>query len=413
MHELKDLGGILGLLSWDQETYLPAKAGPARAAQLATLQGLYHQRLVAPELGEWLEQAERGALDAETRAMVGCFRRERDHAVRVPERWCGSSPRPSPPGSRAGGRRGPSAASTGSPPRSQRLLELRREQADAVGPRGRALRRAARQLRAGDETARLLRCWSGCARARAARGGARRRGPADPSSSTAGRSTPSSSGCSPSSCWSAGLRPEGRPAGPEHPPVHRRHAPHRRAAHHPRSTRATPRPRCSARFTRAATGSTSRASPRSTTARRWPRRRRWGCTSRSPASGRTSSGRSLPVLGVPLPSAPGRFPEELGEWSWRSSTGPSTGCGARPSGSRRTRSPTTCTSSCARARAAAAARRAGGRGPARGVEREDGAHARAPSRATTWRACCRTSTGRGASSATSRPTRSETCTRPR
>src|SRR5262249_17392267 len=70
MHELKDLGGVLGPLTWDQETYLPSKAGPARAAQLATLQGLYHQRLVAPEVGDWLEQAERGDIDAETRAML-------------------------------------------------------------------------------------------------------------------------------------------------------------------------------------------------------------------------------------------------------------------------------------------------------------------------------------------------------
>src|SRR5262249_29597249 len=70
MHELKDLGGVLGLLTWDQETYLPAKAGAARAAQLATLQGLYHQRLVAREVGEWLQQAERGDLDTDTRAML-------------------------------------------------------------------------------------------------------------------------------------------------------------------------------------------------------------------------------------------------------------------------------------------------------------------------------------------------------
>ena len=68
MHELKDLGGVLGLLTWDQETYLPEKAGAARAAQLATLQGLYHQRLVAPEVGEWLEKAERDDVDADTRA---------------------------------------------------------------------------------------------------------------------------------------------------------------------------------------------------------------------------------------------------------------------------------------------------------------------------------------------------------
>ena len=70
MHELKDLGGILGLMTWDQETYLPSKAGAARAAQLATLQGLYHQRLVAPEVGDWLEQAERTENDPATRAML-------------------------------------------------------------------------------------------------------------------------------------------------------------------------------------------------------------------------------------------------------------------------------------------------------------------------------------------------------
>jgi carboxypeptidase Taq len=51
MHELKDLGGTIGLLTWDQETYLPSKAGAARAAQLSTLQGLYHQRLVARRWG--------------------------------------------------------------------------------------------------------------------------------------------------------------------------------------------------------------------------------------------------------------------------------------------------------------------------------------------------------------------------
>jgi carboxypeptidase Taq len=136
MHELKDLGGILGLLTWDQETYLPAKAGPARAAQLATLQGLYHQRLVAPEVGEWLERAERSELDDETRATLKVFRRERDHAVRVPESLIRALAEAQSEGlqawreARAERRFGRFA------PALERLLQLRREQADAIGHGG-------------------------------------------------------------------------------------------------------------------------------------------------------------------------------------------------------------------------------------------------------------------------------------
>lgn len=51
MQELRDLQGLIGLATWDMETYLPSKAGPARSHQLSTLQGLHHERLVDPRLG--------------------------------------------------------------------------------------------------------------------------------------------------------------------------------------------------------------------------------------------------------------------------------------------------------------------------------------------------------------------------
>jgi carboxypeptidase Taq len=136
MHELKDLAGILGLMSWDQETYLPAKAGPARAAQLATLQGLYHQRLVAPEVGEWLERAERSALDPETRAMLSVFRRERDHAVRVPESLVRALAEAQSTGLQAWREARTDRTFARFAPALERLLELRREQADAIGHGG-------------------------------------------------------------------------------------------------------------------------------------------------------------------------------------------------------------------------------------------------------------------------------------
>ncbi|HZJ55296.1 MAG TPA: carboxypeptidase M32, partial [Myxococcaceae bacterium] len=136
MHELRDLGGILGLLSWDQETYLPSKAGPARAAQLATLQGLYHQRLVAPEVGEWLEQAGRADLDADTRAMLKVFRRERDHAVRVPESLVRALAEAQSTGLETWRQARSERRFDRFAPALARLLELRREQADAVGHGG-------------------------------------------------------------------------------------------------------------------------------------------------------------------------------------------------------------------------------------------------------------------------------------
>jgi len=136
MHELRDLGGILGLLSWDQETYLPSKAGPARAAQLATLQGLYHQRLVAPEVGEWLEQASRADLDADTRAMLKVFRRERDHAVRVPESLVRALAEAQSTGLESWRQARSERSFDRFAPALARLLELRREQADAVGHGG-------------------------------------------------------------------------------------------------------------------------------------------------------------------------------------------------------------------------------------------------------------------------------------
>jgi len=136
MHELKDLGGILGLLTWDQETYLPSKAGPARAAQLATLQGLYHQRLVAPEVGDWLERAERGELDADTRAMLKVFRRERDHAVGVPESLVRALAEAQSTGLETWRQARSERRFDRFAPALTRLLELRREQADAIGHGG-------------------------------------------------------------------------------------------------------------------------------------------------------------------------------------------------------------------------------------------------------------------------------------
>jgi Zn-dependent M32 family carboxypeptidase len=57
--EIQRVNSAASVLSWDQETYMPAGGGAARAEQIATLQGIAHQRLVSLEterlLGGWLD----------------------------------------------------------------------------------------------------------------------------------------------------------------------------------------------------------------------------------------------------------------------------------------------------------------------------------------------------------------------
>lgn len=57
--EIQRINSAASLLSWDQETYMPAGGGEARAEQISTLQGIAHQKLVSPEmeglLAAWID----------------------------------------------------------------------------------------------------------------------------------------------------------------------------------------------------------------------------------------------------------------------------------------------------------------------------------------------------------------------
>ena len=89
------LNSAVSLLSWDQETYMPSGGGQARAEQIATLQGLAHERLTAPEteelLGQWMDlktgQPLRniaGELDDVTLALLRETWRDYHKAVQLP-----------------------------------------------------------------------------------------------------------------------------------------------------------------------------------------------------------------------------------------------------------------------------------------------------------------------------------------
>lgn len=56
--EIALLDSTASLLSWDQETCMPAKGVAFRAEQLAHLGGLSHRLFTAPEVGDWLKASE-------------------------------------------------------------------------------------------------------------------------------------------------------------------------------------------------------------------------------------------------------------------------------------------------------------------------------------------------------------------
>lgn len=134
MHELRDLSGLLGLATWDQQTYMPRRADGARAEQLATLQGLYHERLVDPRLGEWLATSLPD--DADSKAMIRVLKLERDRAVKLPSRLVKELAAAQSQGLSAWQAAREAKDFQLFKPALERLLALRREQADAWGHDG-------------------------------------------------------------------------------------------------------------------------------------------------------------------------------------------------------------------------------------------------------------------------------------
>jgi carboxypeptidase Taq len=136
MHELADLAGLAGLATWDQQTYLPPKGEAARGHQLAAIQGVLHERLVDPALGELLERAAAGPLEDDQRAMVRRLARERDRSLRVPASLVRALAEAQARGLSAwlAARQARSFAPFA--PALRTLLALRRQQADAIGHGG-------------------------------------------------------------------------------------------------------------------------------------------------------------------------------------------------------------------------------------------------------------------------------------
>ena len=88
MTDVVDLSGVVRLLSWDQQTMMPAAGVHHRADQMALLQRLLHERIADPEVGRLLDELapREGSLDPDSddAALIRLVRRDHEKAVQVP-----------------------------------------------------------------------------------------------------------------------------------------------------------------------------------------------------------------------------------------------------------------------------------------------------------------------------------------
>jgi carboxypeptidase Taq len=85
---VQDLETAAAVLSWDQETYMPAGGAAARAEQIATLEKLAHEFFTADEIGNLLQSlaphARQLEYESDDASLLRVAQRDYDRAVKLP-----------------------------------------------------------------------------------------------------------------------------------------------------------------------------------------------------------------------------------------------------------------------------------------------------------------------------------------
>jgi carboxypeptidase Taq len=128
------------VLAWDQETYMPSKAGAYRAEQLGLLAGLSHRLSTAPEVGDWIKACEDqlpSCADEEENALraanVREWRRDYDRATRLSGRLVEELARTTSLSREAWAEARKESNFAAFAPWLEKILTLVREQADCWG----------------------------------------------------------------------------------------------------------------------------------------------------------------------------------------------------------------------------------------------------------------------------------------
>ena len=134
--ELADIGHAEGLLSWDQETYMPPKGAAMRARAQGTLAGLHHERLTAPELVGLVADLRGQVLEGDAAVNVREIGRSQDRALKIPKELVVELSQTESLGHEAWIEARQQAEFTLFQPWLEKILKLKKEVAERVGYEG-------------------------------------------------------------------------------------------------------------------------------------------------------------------------------------------------------------------------------------------------------------------------------------
>lgn len=135
--DLYALRSATGLLSWDQETYMPAKAGEGRARAMGALSRVSHQRYSDPRFKDLLETcAGDSSLGSEEKALVRELMRDRDRMVKVPESLAAEIATTLSLAQRVWAEARPKNDTAAFNPWLEKVIGLRRQEAECLGYEG-------------------------------------------------------------------------------------------------------------------------------------------------------------------------------------------------------------------------------------------------------------------------------------
>jgi carboxypeptidase Taq len=134
LQELTDLDSATSLLSWDQAVLMPPKGAASRARTMATLESLAHTRLTDPAIGELLsELAGEDGLQEHQMATVRVLTREYERATKVPDKLVKEIAETTALAYQVWTEAKPASDFAVFQPHLERIVELKKEQADAIG----------------------------------------------------------------------------------------------------------------------------------------------------------------------------------------------------------------------------------------------------------------------------------------
>ncbi len=131
------LNSMQGLLGWDERTKLPPAGGEYRAEQMSYLAGLIHKKQTAPEVGQWLAELIDSPLAADPHNQTGAdivnLKRDYDRKTKLPQALVEELAKLEVLGQQTWVEARKANDYQRFRPLLQRTLELKRQQAAAIG----------------------------------------------------------------------------------------------------------------------------------------------------------------------------------------------------------------------------------------------------------------------------------------